>query len=143
MTVEAAPDLVLDSSVTLVWSLSDELSDYADGVFDALRTRRAIAPPIWALEVANGLLMAERRSRSMQAETSEIVAVLRSLPIGLDGETSERALGDVLALARQQGLTAYDAAYLELAMRRGLPLASVDDRLRAAADAVGVRVFAP
>jgi predicted nucleic acid-binding protein len=136
-------DLVLDGSVTLAWSLGDESSEYAQSVFSTLVTRRALVPSVWLLEVANGLLMAERRNRTTQAETAEIIAVLRSLPIAVEGGTLERALGDVLHTGRTHGLTAYDAAYLELAMRQGLPLATLDDRLSRAAAAAGVTRFAP
>jgi predicted nucleic acid-binding protein len=140
---EPLPELVLDGSVTLAWSLGDESSEYAESVFRSLLIHPALVPSVWLLEVANGLLMAERRGRVTQAETAEVVAILRSLPIAVEAGTLERALGDVLHTGRAHGLTAYDAAYLELAMRQGLPLATLDDRLARASAAAGVPRFAP
>ena len=103
----------------------------------------AIVPAIWHLEVANALLVGERRGRCEQADTSSWTAFLSSLPIAVDEHSGARVLGDVLALARAQNLSAYDAAYLELALRRGLPLATLDKRLKTAAAAVGVEFFQP
>ncbi len=90
-------------------------------------------PSIWALEVANALLIAERRRRISQADSTAAWAALQKLPLETDDETSRRAGSNTLALARQQRLSVYDAAYLELAMRQGAPLASLDTVLRDAA----------
>jgi predicted nucleic acid-binding protein len=134
-------DLVLDSSVALAWSFQDEVSPYSEAILDHLALAAAVVPGIWPLEIANALLVAERRGRATQARIAEIIDVLTSLPITVDEETSERAMRDTLSLGRTQNLSAYDAAYLELAMRRGLPLATLDQRLRNAAAAVGVQVY--
>ena len=135
--------VVLDGSVALAWCFPDEKAPYPQAVLDSLATARAVVPSVWPLEVANALLVGERRKRSTQADTAHWIAFLRSLPITVDPETVARAWGDTLTLARAQSLTEYDAAYLELALRRGLPLATLDDQLKAAVAAVGVPLFTP
>ena len=135
---KAVPDFVLDNSVVMAWSFEDETSPYADAVLDCLNAARAFVPALWPLEVANALLMGERRNRSTEAETLRWIGILNRLPIVIDDETNSRAWSDTVALARNHTLSAYDAAYLELAMRRGLPLATLDERLKTAGRAVGV-----
>jgi predicted nucleic acid-binding protein len=93
--------------------------------------------------VANSLLMGERRKRATEAETIKWIGILTSLPITVDDATNAHAWGDTLNLARGHNLTAYDAAYLELAIRRGLPLATLGAKLKAAAEAVGVGLYSP
>jgi predicted nucleic acid-binding protein len=134
-------EFVLDNSVTMSWAFPDEANPYAQDVLTTLPGASAVVPSIWPLEAANVLLVGERRGRISRADSTSFVAILDSLSIGVDGETSERALKDTLDLARAQGLSVYDAAYLELAMRRGLPLATLDDKLKAAALAVGVAIY--
>jgi predicted nucleic acid-binding protein len=134
---------VLDNSIAMAWSFADEVSDYADAVLDSLTTVRTIVPMLWPLEVANALLMGERRKRSTEAETIRWIGILNRLPIVIDDETNTRAWSDTLALARGHKLSAYDAAYLELAIRRRLPLATLDDPLKAAATATGVALYDP
>ena len=136
--VRAAPGFVLDNSIVMAWSFEDETSPYADAVLDRLTSGRAIVPSLWPLEVANALLMGERRKRSTEAETIRWIGILNRLPIVIDDETNTRAWGETVALARGHKLSAYDAAYLELAMRSGLPLATLDERLKTVAQAVGV-----
>ncbi len=133
---------VLDASVSLAWCFEDEETPYALGVFNRLRADRALVPTIWPLEVANTLLVGERRGRLTLAATTRFVRVLNGLPITVDDHTSSAALGSVLALSREHGLSAYDATYLELAVREGLPLATEDARLRAAAERAGVEALA-
>lgn len=135
------PTFVVDSSVTLTWCFEDEACDYGDSVLRALSGSMALAPPIWPTEVANALLMGERRGRSNQMQTLEWAELLETLPIAIAEVSLRGALREVVSLARQQRLTSYDAAYLELAMRRGLPLATLDQRLRDAAAAVGVHIY--
>ena len=130
--------VVLDASVVLAWHFQDEASEYADRVLDRVGDEGAIVPPIWPLEVANGLAMAERRKRVAGADASRISAALAALHIDWRELSLNQALGPVLDLALQYGLTAYDAAYLELAMREGLPLATEDEDLRTAAGRAGV-----
>lgn len=134
---------VLDCSVTMAWYFRDEASPYAVAVRKALDRQGAMAATLWPLEVANSLLQGERRNRSTPAEANKWLHFLGLLPIRIDKETPDHAWSDILQLARSQQLTAYDAAYLELALRLDLPLASTDDRLKAAAAQVGVRLFEP
>ncbi len=132
--------LVVDASVTLSWCFRDEQSDYATGILRLLADDTAVAPGLWPLEVANGLLAAERRGRLSTAEVLQIRGMIADLPITLDESTLDEALGSVLNPARAHSLSTYDAAYLALAMREGLPLAMLDEKLRAAAKDVGVHL---
>ncbi len=135
--------LVLDTSITMAWSFEDESDPSADSVLDELATTRALVPSLWPLEVANALLLGERRRRSTEAETIKWAGILRALPTRIDDETNVNAWGDTLNLARGHGLTAYDASYLELAILRGLPFATLDDKLIAAAKAIGISLYDP
>ena len=135
---------VLDASVTLAWCFEDEEARTAEAALDLLKDGEALVPSLWSLEVANALVVAERRGRLVATDASRFVSVLARLPIRLDPETAEHALTDTMGLAREHGLSAYDAAYLEAALRHGMPLATLDDALVAAARAAGVRlVIAP
>ncbi len=98
-------------------------------------------PNLWPLEVANVLAMSERRGRVTSARITHFVTMLGNLPIAIDDETAKQAFGDVLMLARMHQLTAYDAAYLELALRKGCPLASLDSSLNEAAAKIGIALF--
>ena len=138
-----AREFVLDGSIALAWYFKDEADPYADAVAACLPAARAAVPLIWPLEVANAVVMGERRGRSTEAQASEWLGYLGSLPVTVDDETNREAWGAVVSLARAHHLSAYDAAYLELALRRGLSLATLDARLRAAASALGVPAFAP
>lgn len=129
---------VLDASVAMAWCFADEATEYTESLLDSPRGTLATVPAIWPLEVANVLLVAERRGRLTQAQIVRFAQLLASLPITVDDAILAGALCPVLALAREQGLSAYDAAYLQLAMREGLALATQDARLRDAATRVGV-----
>lgn len=133
--------LVIDSSISIAWCFPDEQDDYSQSVLDALANKQAFVPHLWHLEVANTLLVGERRKRSSQANTVAWLGFLASLPIAIDEETKLHAFGNTISLAREHNLSAYDAAYLELAMRRGVPLATLDDKLKAAAQAIGVTLY--
>ena len=141
MPREATDRFVLDTSLTLAWYFADEADPYADAVAQTLASAEAVVPSLWPLEVANALVMGERRQRSTEAQASAFLARLGTLPIVIDEETDARAWSDTLGLARAQNLSAYDAAYLEVAMRRGLPLASLDEKLKAAAAGVDVGLY--
>jgi predicted nucleic acid-binding protein len=134
---------VLDGSVTLVWAFEDETDAYAEAVADSFASAQAVVPALWPLEVANGLLVGERRKRITEAKVAPFLALLKILPIAVDDETALRAWQETLHLARAHQLSVYDAAYLEVAVRRGLPLATLDDDLKAAAAAVGVGEYRP
>lgn len=130
--------LVLDSSATLAWIYMEERSEAIAGVFDRLTADGAWVPSLWRLEVANVLEMGVRRGRMDAAFRDATLEDLELLPIQTDPDTEKHAWRSTLRLAERYKLTIYDAAYLELAMRRGLPLASLDGELRAAAGAEGV-----
>ncbi len=132
---------VLDCSVTMAWCFEDESDDYADQVLDTLNENSALVPSIWPLEVANVLLMAERRQRLMEADSSRFVELLGSLPIQVAEDATGRVLGPVIPVGREYNLTAYDAAYLDLAMCYGTPLATQDKSLREACKKCGVPLF--
>ena len=137
------PEFVLDCSVTMAWYFKDEANAYANAVRRSLSRALAIVPAIWPLEVANILVLGERRLRSTEAEASKWLRYLQLLPIRVDDETSERAWSDILHVARSYRRSAYDAAYLELAIRSGLPLASLDDNLKKTAASAGVAEYKP
>jgi len=125
--------LVLDSSVTLAWLYSEETSAAAVHVLDLVNRRGAWVPSLWRLEVANILEMGVRRRRHDATFRDATLTDLALLPISTDSETDAHAWGTTLRLAERHRLTVYDAAYLELAIRRRLPLASLDAELRSAA----------
>jgi predicted nucleic acid-binding protein len=129
---------VLDCSVAISWCLVDEDNDYANDILTIMPDAEAFVPGIWSLEIANVLLVAERRNRMTQEQSEEAIALLQSLLIQVDTATDANALGTTLVVGRQEGLAAYDAAYLELALRLGLPLATNDTRLMEAASRCGV-----
>src|SRR5271166_3728136 len=131
--------LVLDASVTLAWCFPDESTPYTEGVLDLLATgAEASTPAIWPFEVASALLVAERRKRITTAQVTSVLQRIASLPISVDPVRMDYAFGQILAAARGKKLTEYDAAYLELAMREGLPLATLDDQLKQSARSAGV-----
>ena len=131
---------VLDASITLAWCFVDQSSEMADRVLGQLEGEEALAPAIWPLEVANGLRAAERRGRLDLADLAQVRELLTALPVEVERVTLDTALGEVAEFARQLDLTAYDAAYLALAARRGIPLATADDRLRRACEQAGVEL---
>lgn len=132
---------VLDTSVALAWILPDESNAETDLLCDRLLQERVVVPAVWSLEVGNALLMAVRRGRIGEKDMARLVAQLTALPIDVDQDSATQALGEVLSLANRLKLTTYDAAYLELARRRSLPLATLDRRLRDACAAVKVTVL--
>lgn len=134
---------VLDASVAVAWCFEDETTPYTEYVLQLLSSDTAHVPAIWPLEVTNALLVAERRERLEPADTARFLELLRTLPIMTDTAPGIQAFGAVVDVARTYSLTSYDAAYLELAMREGLPLAAQDTRLVAAAAAAGVVVLYP
>jgi predicted nucleic acid-binding protein len=131
----------MDSSVTLSWFFEDERSALADQVLRRVVEAGAVVPSLWRLEVANALQMAVRHKRIDAKFRDASIADLRVLPIAIDPDTDRHAWGSTLILAERCQLTLYDAAYLELAQRAGLPLASLDKQLRAASKAVGVTLL--
>lgn len=127
--------IVLDSSATMAGIYADEISPAIQRVFELIAEEGAWVPSLWPLEVANILEMGVRRGRHNAAFRDATLGDLQLLPIHIDPETERQAWGATLKLAERHGLTLYDAAYLELAKRRVLPLATLDGDLRRAAEA--------
>jgi predicted nucleic acid-binding protein len=134
---------VLDCSVAMAWCFDDEATPLTNAVRDSLAIAGAVVPSMWPLEVTNATNVGERRKRLDEARSRRFITLLESLPIAVDDEASSHAFRDISHLARTYQLSAYDAAYLELAIRRGLPLACLDGKLKSAATAAGVPLFAP
>ena len=132
---------VVDVSVTLTWCFEDETTDESQAVLRRLFEEGGIAPGHWPVEVVSGLLSAERRDRLAEGRLASARAVLGALPVDVVAMDLDGALM-TLDAARTLGLTAYDAAYLELARSRGLALATLDQRLAAACRTVGVPLIA-
>lgn len=129
---------VLDASVALAWCFEDEATPATDGLLHDLSDGTALAPSLWAFEVANAFTVAQRRERISEAKVQLFAATLQALPIHI---APPRPIAAITALAFAHGLSAYDAAYLDLAEQSGLPLAALDGRLRRAAAAAGVVVL--
>jgi predicted nucleic acid-binding protein len=129
---------VLDCSITMAWAFDDEITTASSAVLDRLESEVAVVPAHWFLEVTNVLAMAEKRKRITATTSTEFLALLNTLDIQTDPETADRAFAHLLPLCRSHSLTSYDAAYLDLAMRRHLPLASLDDDLRRSAKKLGI-----
>lgn len=133
--------LVTDASAVLAWCFEDAGGPETDALIARVAAEGAAVPSHWSLELANGLAMGERRGRITPAESASFIALLEALPIAADPASEARALHETLSLAREYGLTSYDAAYLELAMRLGLPLATHVRGLGQAAARAGVRLL--
>ncbi len=129
---------VIDNSVALAWCFKDEQTAGIMALLDRVAERGAIAPQLWPVEALNGLLTAERRGRISRQVRQRLTGFLQALPIEIDDETATRSWTTTAHVAEQYRLTSYDATYLELAMRRGAPLATSDAGLIAAAQVAGV-----
>ena len=134
--------IVLDSSVTVAWYFDDERTAAVDAILSQVTESGAVVPSLWRLEVANALQMSVKRKRIDAAYRDVSLDALRALAIDIDSETDEHAWSVTLRLAERFQLTLYDAAYLELAQRRGVPLASLDQDLRKAGAALGITLLA-
>ena len=135
-------NFVLDSSFALAWVLKDEKTPETDRILDSLGDGAiAYAPAVWRWEVANALLSIERRKRAAQSEVNKYLSLFQTLPIEIDEMAQDQAWSATQLLARKHHLTSYDAAYLELAVRRGLPLASLDSPLQIASKAEKVKLL--
>ncbi len=132
---------VVDNSVALAWRFEDEHIQPIMDLLDRVAETGAIAPSLWPLEALNGLLMAERRRRLDPKRRQRLAGFLRGLPVTLDAETADRAWTATARLAERYRLTLYDAAYLELAQRRKLPLATLDQDLIRAGKALGMTLL--
>lgn len=128
--------------MTLNWAFAGESTPFTVAVLKSLETVHAVAPVLWPFEVASVLSTAERRGRMNAAAQAAFLERLRLLPIAIEHRPAAWLAQQILPLARTYQLSAYDAAYLELAIREGLPLATLDDDLRRAAGAAGVALVA-
>lgn len=133
-------DFVLDCSITMAWLFEDEATSSTDGILEALEKGNCIVPSIWSLEVANVLLIAQRKKRITAIQASGFIDALSYLPIHIDASTMSRAMHSIYALAVQEQLTIYDAAYLELAIRENIPLATKDHDLLTAAKRLQIKI---
>jgi predicted nucleic acid-binding protein len=132
---------VLDASVTLTWCFEDQSNDYSKAVLASLQTGHAYVPMIWELEVLNSLLGSERKKLLSHAECLSFWQMMNSFSIQRHDSLMKPL--ELYALALDYRLSAYDACYLELAIRLALPLASLDKKIRAAAEAAGLKLFSP
>lgn len=136
--MKAGGAFVLDASLTLAWMLPDEASDYGDAILQQVLAGKAWVPDLWPHEVANALVMALKRGRITQAQRALFAEELLKLPIEVASVPARLVLESQVTLAERYGLTAYDAAYLDLALRKGLPLATQDKAMSRAAAKAGV-----
>ena len=133
--------IVVDASVALAWCFPDEASIYADSVLLALENQKVIVPAIWAVEITNALLVGERRKRIRRPDSQRFVELLKDLDIVEDSQTLAETVTHISPIAREHDLSAYDAAYLDVAIRHEMPLATLDAALEKAARAAGVMLF--
>ena len=140
-------NFVLDASVALCWLMGDGVATaraYAMGVLEAMKSEdnRAIVPVVWNLEVANVIAKAEQKGLLVEAQSEAFLEMLSGLDIDVDSDTVATALSDTLQIARRYRLSAYDASYMELSLRAGIPLAALDQDLNKAARRAGIKRFA-
>jgi len=139
MKAGATDRIVLDASIVMAWCFDDESTPITERLLDLASTgAEIVVPAIWPFEVANALLVAERRKRISVAQATVFLSRIGRYAVSVEETPASQAFGEILALARQHTLTVYDAAYLELALRRALPLATLDDDLRHVAKRVGI-----
>ncbi len=132
---------VVDNSVVMSWCFKDETNQYADAILDCLSDATAFVPSIWPLEVVNLLLVAERKKRLSEADSVRFITLLSQLPIIVEHERPERMMKDLLALGRSNNLSSYDASYLDLSMRKGIPIATLDTRLITASKKTNIPIL--
>lgn len=133
--------VVVDASTALAWCFPDETSSYADSILVSLEGKTILVPTVWGLEIANAILVGDRKKRINQSEIRRFTTLLKSLPIVQDLQPVSEHVSNVLSLAREYSLLAHDAAYLELAIRHNAPLTTLDTRLQKAAKQAGVTMF--
>ncbi len=129
---------VLDCSVTMSWCFAGEANEYADKILELLKETKALVPSIWSLEVINVLHVSERKKRITVSQSNNFVNLINALPIEIDMSVEELPNRRILEISRKYSLSAYDAAYLELAIRKNIPLSSFDKILCTAAEKAGV-----
>jgi predicted nucleic acid-binding protein len=132
--------LVLDASVTISWCIEEERNKATEAILDSFaQGSNALVPSLWVWEVSNVLLMAQRAGKLDSVRRHQQIALLRKLPISIDEDAHKQAWNDTTTLASTHNLTIYDASYLELALRQGLPLGTLDKNLRKAAKEIGIK----
>lgn len=129
---------VLDCSITMAWCFEEERRDFTEAILESLTNTTAIVPTIWPLEVANVLLISKKHKRITEVQSASFIDALSALPIVVDQSTTSRAMHSIFILAGQADLTSYDAAYLELAIREGIPLLTLDKGLIKAAKKLNI-----
>jgi predicted nucleic acid-binding protein len=134
---------VVDTSIVMAWCFEDEEDAYSGRVLESLADGEAVAPGIWPLEVGNVLLVAERKKRIDRASVVRFLELVGGLPITVEQEMPGRIFGEILTLAREQELSTYDASYLDLAMRSGLSISTLDTSIRKAAKRCAVPLYEP
>lgn len=134
--------VVVDASVALAWCFPDAASEYADAVLVALEGRRILVPAVWPLEITNAVIVAERRKRISPSEIRRFIELLEGLTIHEEMLPVAGSVSNILPLAREYGLSAYDTSYLEVAIRHGAPLATLDTALAKASRKAGVELLA-
>lgn len=132
---------VVDCSMAMAWLFHDEATPKTAALLNRLATETALVPAWWFIEITNVLAMAERKGRITARQSDAFVTDLSKLGIERDNEAPGRAFTHLLALCRTHRLTSYDAIYLDLAIRRSLPLATLDQDLRRAAKKLGVALL--
>jgi predicted nucleic acid-binding protein len=133
-----SPSFVVDASVAMTWCFKDEITPATQRLLMDLSSKLALVPAWWYVEIANVLALAERKGRLSTRELDDFLVVLNSVQVEVDNEAHQRAFGHLLPLCRAHQLTSYDAIYLDLAIRRKLPLATLDAPLRKAAKRIGL-----
>ena len=132
---------VIDNSVVMSWCFKDETNKYAEGILHRLSEATAFAPSIWPLEIVNVLLVAERKKRLSEADSARFMTLLTQLPIVLEADHTESSMKELLIFARANNLSSYDASYLDLAMKSGYPIATLDTKLIRAARKIDVQIL--
>ncbi len=132
---------VVDNSVVMSWCFKDETNKYADAILHKLSEARAVVPSIWPLEVVNVLLVAEHRKLLSEAASTRFITLLTQLPIIVEQERPENMMKELLTFARANNLSSYDASYLDLAMKRGYPIATSNNKLIQAARRIDVQIL--
>lgn len=132
---------VLDCSLTMAWCFEDETSAYSEQILDAIIEVKAWVPALWSVEVANVLMVAGRKKRLPHPKAMAFRTYLNTLPIEVDDFLLKKPIEVILDLTREMDLSAYDATYLELAMRRNLPIATLDRELKQAAQDLKVAIY--
>lgn len=134
-------NFVLDCSLTMTWCFSDEATSHTRSALKGLESSIALVPSLWPYEVGNILVVAQRRNRISRAQCETFLALLAQLPIEISSAPNLNSITHIVDIARDYGLSAYDAAYLELSLRHGVPIATLDKGLRKAAKAAGIEIW--